>query len=79
MHFILATIPILIILLMMVVFRWGASRAGALGYITALIISLSAFGAGPQLLGVAHGKALLLILDVLFIILRGFLLFRVVD
>jgi lactate permease len=79
MKFLLALIPILIILLLMVRFRWGASRAGAAGYVTALVISLVAFGAGPKLLAVAHGKALLLTLDVLFIIWMAFLLYRVAD
>jgi len=63
----------------MVGFRWGAARAGAAGYLTALVIAIAAFGAGPQLLAVAHGKALLLTLDVLFIIWMAFLLFRVAD
>jgi lactate permease len=79
MNFILALLPIVIILALMVGFRWGASRAGAAGYLTALIIAVAAFGAGPQLLAVAHGKALLLTLDVLFIIWMAFLLFRVAD
>ncbi len=54
-------------------------RVGAGGYLTALIIAVAAFGAGPQLLAVAHGKALLLTIDVLFIIWMAFLLFRVAD
>jgi lactate permease len=79
MKFILALFPILIILILMVRFRWGASRAGAAGYLAALVISISIFGAGPQVLAVSHGKALLLTADVLFIIWMAFLLFRVAD
>ncbi len=79
MTFLLALLPIAIILGLMVGFRWGASRAGAAGYLTALVIAIGAFGAGPQLLAVAHGKALLLTIDVLFIIWMAFLLFRVAD
>jgi lactate permease len=63
----------------MVGFRWGASRAGGAGYLVATLIAITTFGAGPGLLGVAHGKALLLTLDVLFIIWMAFLLFRVAD
>jgi lactate permease len=63
----------------MVGFRWGASRAGGAGYLTALLIAITVFGAGSNLLAVAHGKALLLTLDVLFIIWMAFLLFRVAD
>ncbi len=79
MTFLLALLPIAVILALMVGLRWGASRAGAAGYLTALVIAILAFGAGPQLLAVAHGKALLLTIDVLFIIWMAFLLFRVAD
>ena len=79
MNILFASLPILIILVLMVGFRWGASRAGAAGYLTALVFAIGAFGAGPQLLAVAHGKALLLTIDVLFIIWMAFLLFRVAD
>jgi lactate permease len=79
MNFLLALLPIAIILVLMVGLRWGASRAGALGYLSALLVAVTAFGAGPQLLAVAHGKALLLSIDVLFIIWMAFLLFRVVE
>ena len=79
MNFILALFPILIILALMVGFRLGASRAGAAGYLSALVIAITAFGANPHLLAVAHGKALLLTIDVLYIIWMAFLLFRVAD
>ncbi len=71
--------PILVILILMVGYRWGASRAGAAGYLAALLIAMSHFGAGAQLLAVAHVKALLLTFDVLFVIWTAFLLFRVAD
>jgi lactate permease len=79
MNFILALLPIITILILMVGFRWGASRAGGAGYLVALLIAVTAFRAGPVLLAVAHGKALLLTLDVLLIIWMAFLLFRVAD
>ncbi len=79
MNIFFASLPILIILVLMVGFRWGAARAGAAGYLTALIFALTTFGSGPQLIAVAHGKALLLTIDVLFIIWMAFLLFRVAD
>jgi lactate permease len=79
MNFLLALLPIAVILILMVGFRWGASRAGAAGYLMALIIAIAAFGAGPQILAVAHSKALLLTVDVLFIIWMAFLLYRVAD
>jgi len=79
MSFILALTPIILILFLMVGLRWGASRAGGAGYLTALLIAFSYFGAGQELLAYAHTKALLLTLDVLLIIWAAFLLYRVAD
>jgi lactate permease len=79
MEFILALIPILIILFLMIGLRWGAARSGGIGYISALLIAIIFFGAGPELLAIAHMKALLFTMDVLLIIWAAFLLYRVVD
>jgi lactate permease len=79
MNFLLSLSPILVILFLMIGLRWGAARAGGAGYLSALLIALVFFGAGPELLGVAHAKALLLSLDVLLIIWAAFLLYRVAD
>jgi lactate permease len=79
MTFILALTPILLILVLMVGLRWGAARAGAVGYLSALVIAVLFFGAGPELLAFAHAKAWFLSLDVLLIIWAAFLLYRVAD
>ncbi len=79
MTFILALTPILLILILMVGLRWGAARSGSVGYLTALVIAVLSFGAGPELLAYAHAKALLLTVDVLMIIWAAFLLYRVAD
>lgn len=79
MSFLLAFIPIAIILILMVGFRWGAARAGAAGYLSAVIVAILYFGAGSEVLAYAHTKALLLTIDVLFIIWTAFLLYRVAD
>jgi lactate permease len=79
MPFILALTPIIVILVLMVVLRWGAARAGGVGYLTALLIAILFFGAGPHLLAYAHARALLLAVDVLLIIWAAFLLYRVAD
>ncbi len=75
----LAITPILIILVLMVGLRWGASRAGAAGYLIALILAIAFFGIKLETLAYAHAKALLLIIDVLLIIWTAFFLFRVAD
>ncbi len=77
--FLLASIPILLILYLMVGLRWGAVRAGSAGYLIAIVIAVVFFGATPQLLAYAHSKALFLALDVLLIIWAAFLLYRVAD
>jgi lactate permease len=79
MLFTLALIPILIILLLMIGLRWGAARAGGAGYLSAFLIAILFFGAGPTLLAFAHTRAVLLSLDVLLIIWAAFLLYRVAD
>lgn len=79
MNSIIALIPIILILVLMVGFRWGAARAGAAGYLITLPIAILVFGSGPELLAVAHAKAWYLSLDVLLIIWAAFLLYRVVD
>lgn len=77
--FFLALLPIALILILMVGLRWGAARAGGAGYLSALLIGMISFGAGPQLLAYAHARALLLSIDVLLIIWAAFLLYRVAD
>ncbi len=79
MAFVLALLPILLILFLMIGLRWSAARAGAAGYLCGLAIAVLAFGATPELLAYAHAKALLFSIDVLMIIWAAFLLFRVVD
>ena len=79
MTFILAFIPIGLILVLMLGLRWGAAKAGAAGYLSALVIAILFFGAGPVLLAYSHVKALFLSLDVLLIIWGAFLLYMVAD
>jgi lactate permease len=79
MNFVLALLPILVILFLMVGLRWSATRAGAAGYLCTLAIAVLFFGATPQLLAYAHAKGLLFSIDVLMIIWAAFLLYRVVD
>jgi len=76
---ILASLPILLILVLMIGFRWGAARAGGAGYLAALFIAIVFFGAGADVLAFAHVKAFILSMDVLFIILSAYLLYRVTD
>ena len=76
--FLLALTPILLILFLMLVLRWGTAHAGSAGYLSALVISILFFG-GTALLAFAHLRALLLALDVLLIIWAAFLLYQVAN
>src|SRR5574342_193427 len=76
---VIASIPILVILVLMIGFRWGATRAGAAGYLAELFIAIVFFGAGANVLAFAHTKAFLLTLDVLFIIWAAFLMYQVAE
>jgi lactate permease len=77
--FLLALIPILLILVLMLGLRWGAVPASLAGYLAALAIAILYFGGGLKLLAYAHLKALLSSLDVLLIIWAAFLFYRVTD
>ena len=63
----LALLPILVIIGLMVGFRWGAAKAGPAGWFVALLVAILRFGAGIDLIALAHVKALLLTSDVLLI------------
>jgi len=79
MQFIFALTPIVLILLLMVGYRWGAARAGSAGYLSAMLVSVIFFGANLDLLAYAHAKAFFLAMDVLLIIWAAFLMYRVAD
>jgi len=77
--FLLALIPILLILVLMLGLRWGAVKASIAGYLAALGLAVFYFGSGIELLAYAHLKALLSSLDVLLIIWAAFMFYRVTD
>jgi lactate permease len=75
----LAFLPILVVLILMLRFRWGGAKAGAAGWLTALAVAALRFGAGAQVLAYAQLKGLLLTLFVLYIIWAALLFYRVTD
>ncbi|MBN1119965.1 MAG: L-lactate permease [Anaerolineae bacterium] len=78
-NWLLAFSPLAVMLVLMLGFKWGGSKAGLAGFLAALLVSVLAFGAGPRLLGIAAGKSLLLSLDVLYVIWMALLVFQVTD
>lgn len=75
----LALLPILAVLVLMLRYRWGGAKAGAVGWVVALGVAALRFGAGWRVLGYAQLKGLLLTLFVVYIIWTALLFFRVTD
>lgn len=76
---ILAATPPLAVLVLMVGFQWGGSKAGIVGWIIALVLAVLHFGAGGKLLLYAHVRSLVTTFDVVYIIWMSLLLYLVVD
>ncbi|MCU0522211.1 MAG: L-lactate permease [Anaerolineae bacterium] len=79
MNTLLASIPLVIILLLMVKYRWSGAKAGAAGWAAALLIAALRFGAGPRVLLWAQIEGLFRALYVLYIIWGALLFFRVTE
>ena len=75
----LAAAPLFAVLALMVGFRWGGSKAGPAGWFVALVIAVTRFGAGLEVIGYAHVRSLFLTLDVVYIVWAALLLYHVVD
>jgi lactate permease len=75
----LAFLPIAVVLVLMVGFRWGGSKAGPVGWVVAILVAWLFFGAGPEVLLYSQLRGILLTLYVLYIIWMALVLYRVVD
>jgi lactate permease len=75
-NWLLAFSPVIVILVLMLGFRWGGSKAGAFSWFVTLLLAVFRFGAGAQLVGYSQAKAILLSIDVLYIIWMALLLFH---
>ncbi len=76
-NWLLAFTPVLVVLIMMLVFRAGGARAGGMGWLAAVIVAALFFGADFELLAVAQIRAILLTLDVFYIIWTALLLYHI--
>jgi lactate permease len=74
-----AALPLVLILALMVRFRWGGAKAGPAGVIAAALGAVIFFGADAGVLGVAAWKGLVLSVHVLYIIWPALLLYHVVE
>ena len=76
-NWLFALLPILSIVVLMLVFHWGGSKAGAFSWFLAILLSMFVFEAGFKVLAYAQIRALMLTLDVLYIIWMALLFFHV--
>ncbi len=77
--FLLALLPMLIILLLMLQFRWGAAAAGAVGWLAALLVAMLFFGAGPSLIAYSQLRAVFMTFYVLYLIWMALILYHTVN
>ncbi len=75
----LSLLPPLAVLILMVGFQWGGSKAGPVGWIVALIIALVWFGVNNEILFYTHIRSVILTLDVIYIVWAALLLYFVVN
>ena len=71
--------PIAAVLVLMVGLRWGGSKAGPVGWLTALVVGLLFFGATPEVLFYSQVRGVLLSLYVLYIIWMALVLYHVAN
>ena len=79
MRYVLAIIPLAVVLGLMIWRRWGAHRAGAAGWAAAVLVGVLGFGTTPELLWVSQAKGLLLSLFVLGVMWPALFLYHWVD
>jgi len=71
--------PVIVILVMMLVFKWGGSKAGALGWVWSILIAFIFFGFNFKVLLYSQLRGLFLSLDVLLIIWAALLIYNVAE
>jgi len=79
MPYLLAALPILVVLALMLVLRWGGQRAGPAGWTAGLMVAWLAFGLNVDVFWVSQLKGLFLSLFVLAVLWPALLLYHIVD
>lgn len=79
MLYFLAAFPILLVLILMIVFRWSGQRAGPVGWLAAVVVGALAFGLTFHVWWVSQVKGLLLSLYVSLVLWPALLLYYIID
>jgi lactate permease len=74
----MAFLPILLVLVLMMAFRWSGGKAGAVSWIAAVIIAMTVFGADLRTVAMGTVKGLWTTVFVLYIIWGAMVLYQVV-
>ncbi len=75
----LSFLPVLAVIVLMLGLRWSGARASLAAWLSAILVSLLAFGGSWRLLAWAQLKALWMALDVLIIVWGALLLYHLVQ
>jgi lactate permease len=75
----LALLPILIVLALMLLLRWGGQFAGPVGLLAGIAVAIIGFGLTPQVFWVSQAKGVLLSLYVLAVLWPALLLYNTVN
>lgn len=75
----LAFLPVAVVLALMLGLKWGGSRAGVAGWLAAVLTGGLFFGAGARLLAYTQAKGALLTLDVCYVVWTALLLYQVAN
>jgi lactate permease len=78
-HWLLALLPILVLLVLLAVLRWKAPQAGPVGLAVAVAVALLAFRTPLETLAVASGKGVWDAFFILLVIWPALVLYRVTD
>ncbi len=79
MRYLLAALPILIILGLMISLRWGGQRAAPVGWLAGVLVAAGFFGLTPQVFWVSQAKGFLLSMYVLIVMWPALMLYYTVN
>ena len=78
-NWLLAILPVIVLLFCLLALKWEASCAGAASWLSAILIAIFRFGADTQLIALANSKGMSLSVYVLLIIWTAIFLYNVAD
>ena len=79
MDYIFALLPIMVLILLMIVFRWGSQQAGPMAWLVCLVIAAAFFGLNWDVWLVSQLKGLVLTIYVLLVIWPALFLYMVIN